>query len=120
MKRVIKEEMSLGFTEGNEGVLWYKGMFCVPNVKELEDKILCEAHESTYSIHPEGNKMYHDNKATYCWYGMKRDIVEYVALCNTCQRVETEHRRPTGTLQPSQVPEWNWGRDCDGFCHGIA
>jgi hypothetical protein len=47
----------------------------VPNVKELKDKILREAHESAYSIHPGGNKMYHDLKATYWWYGMKRDVV---------------------------------------------
>jgi hypothetical protein len=46
-------------------VLWYKGMFFVPNDKELKDKILREAHESTYSIHSGGNKMYLDLKATY-------------------------------------------------------
>jgi hypothetical protein len=26
----------------------------VTNIKELKDKILCEAHESAYSIHPGG------------------------------------------------------------------
>jgi hypothetical protein len=57
----------------------------VPNVKELKDKIFHEAHESAYSIHLGGNKMYHDFKTTYWWYGMKRDIAEYIALCNTCQ-----------------------------------
>jgi hypothetical protein len=63
----------------------------VPNVKELKDKILCEAHESAYSIYSEGNKMHHDLKTTYWWYGMKRDVAEYVALCDTCQRVKAEH-----------------------------
>jgi hypothetical protein len=57
----------------------------VPNIKELKDKILCEAHESTYSNYPGGNKMYHDLKATYWWYSMKRDVAEYVAHCDTCQ-----------------------------------
>jgi hypothetical protein len=52
----------------------------VPNVKELKDKILHEAHESTYSIHPRGNKMYQDLKATYWWYKMKRDVAKNVAL----------------------------------------
>jgi hypothetical protein len=66
--------------EDEEGVLWYKGRICVPSVKELKDKILREAHESAYSIHPGGNKMYHDLMATYWWYGMKRDVAEYVAL----------------------------------------
>jgi hypothetical protein len=36
--------------------------------------------------------MYHDLKTTYWWYGIKRDIAEYVALYDTCQRVETEHQ----------------------------
>jgi hypothetical protein len=85
IKCIIKEEKSPGFSEDEEGVLWYKGRICVPNIKELKDKILREAHESAYSIHLGGNKMYHDLKATYWWYGMKRDVAEYVALCNTCQ-----------------------------------
>jgi hypothetical protein len=50
--------------------------------------------------------MYHDLKATYWWYRMKRDVIEYVALCNTCQRVKVEHQRPSGLLWPLQVPEW--------------
>jgi hypothetical protein len=81
----IKEEKSPGFSEDEEGALWYKGRICVPNIKELKDKILHEAHESTYSIHAGGNKMYHDLKTIYWWYGMKRDIAEYAALCDTCQ-----------------------------------
>jgi hypothetical protein len=85
IKRNIKEEKSLGFSKDEEGVLWYKERICVPSVKELKDKILREAHESAYSIHPGGNKMYLDLKANYWWYGMKRDIAEYVALCDTCQ-----------------------------------
>jgi hypothetical protein len=85
IKRNIKEEKSPGFSDDDEGVLWYKGRICMPNVRELKDKILHEGHESDYSIHPGGNKMYHDLKATYWWYGMKRDVVEYVAICDTCQ-----------------------------------
>jgi hypothetical protein len=71
----IKEEKSSGFSEDEEGVLWFKRRIYVPNIKELKDKVLHEAHESAYSIHPGWNKMYHDLKATYWWYGMKRDIV---------------------------------------------
>jgi hypothetical protein len=60
IKRNIKEEKSPGFFEDEEGVLWYKGSIFVTDIKELKDKILHEAHESAYSIHPGGNKMYHD------------------------------------------------------------
>jgi hypothetical protein len=34
--------------------------------------------------------------------------VEYVALCDTCQRVKAEHQRPAGLLQPLKIPEWKW------------
>jgi hypothetical protein len=74
----MKEEKSSRFTENNQGVLWYKGRICVPNVKELKDKILREAHKSTYSIHLGGNKMYQDLKTTYWWYGKKRDVSPFV------------------------------------------
>jgi hypothetical protein len=48
----IKEKKSPGFSEDEEGALWYKGKICVSNIKELKDKILCVAHESAYSIQP--------------------------------------------------------------------
>jgi hypothetical protein len=55
------------------------------DIEELNDKLLHEAHEFSYSIHLGGDKMYHDLMATYWLYGMKRDIAEYVAICDTCQ-----------------------------------
>jgi hypothetical protein len=39
---------------------------------------------------------------------MKRDIAEYVSLCDTCQRVKEEHQRLAGLLQPLKIPEWKW------------
>jgi hypothetical protein len=117
IKRNFKKEKSPSFSEEDEGVLWYKGRICVPNVKELNDKILHEAHESTYSIHR--NKMYHDLKATYWWYGIKRDVAQYVALCDTCPRVKVVHQRPTGLLQPLQVPEWKWEEIAMDFIVGL-
>jgi hypothetical protein len=40
IKHNIKEGKSPRFTEDDQGVLWYKGRICVPNVKELKDKLL--------------------------------------------------------------------------------
>jgi hypothetical protein len=44
IKHNIKEEKSPGFMKDDQVVLWYKGRICVPNIKELKDKILREAH----------------------------------------------------------------------------
>jgi hypothetical protein len=52
--------------------------------------------------------MYKDLKTHYWWYGMKRDIAEYVSLCDICQRVKVEHQRPARLLQPLKILEWKW------------
>jgi hypothetical protein len=52
--------------------------------------------------------MYKDLKIRYWWHGMKRDIAEYVSLCDTCQRLKAEHQRPAGLLQTLKIPEWKW------------
>ena len=52
--------------------------------------------------------MYLDLKEKYWWYGLKRDVAEYVAICDTCQRVKAEHQRPIGLLQLMKIPEWKW------------
>ena len=49
--------------------------------------------------------MYLDLKEKYWWYGLKRDVAEYVVLCDTCQRVKAEHQRPARLLQPMKIPE---------------
>jgi hypothetical protein len=52
--------------------------------------------------------MYQDLKVSYWLYGMKHEVVKYVALCDTCQRVKVEHQCPAGLLQQLKVPKWKW------------
>ena len=40
---------------------------------------------------------------------MKRDIVDFVSKCLTCQQVKLEYQRPSGLLQ--QLPILEWKRD---------
>jgi len=71
----------------DNGTLWFGKRLYVPENKAIQDVILREAHESTYSIHPRSTKMYLDMKEKYWWYELKRDV-EYVAICDTCQRLK--------------------------------
>jgi hypothetical protein len=96
------------FREDVEGVVWLKDRLCVPDIKSIRESILMEAHETVYSIHPGSDKMYQDLKKRFWWYDMKREIVEYVARCDSCQRIKAEHLRPAGLLQPLQIPQWKW------------
>jgi len=96
------------FTKDYQGTIWFMNRICVPDVGDLRETILREAHDSAYSIHSGSTKMYQDLKQRYWWYGMKRDVAAHVAICDTCQRVKAENQRPAGLLQPLKVPEWKW------------
>ena len=84
--------------------LYYKIRLCVSNVHELKKKLMYESHNTVFTMHPRGNKMYQDLKQYYRWRGMKKDIVEYVSKCLTCQQVKVEHQVRSGLLNPLPVP----------------
>ena len=79
-----KKELS-GFKVHEQGKLWYEDWICVPQEETLRRLILDEVQNSAYSIHPGSTKMYIDLKQKYWWVGMKGDIAEYVARCDTCR-----------------------------------
>jgi hypothetical protein len=108
IKEQIKEDKAPKFCVDEQGTLWYKKRLCVSEVKEIRELILREAHDSAYSSHPGSTKMYHDLKSRYWWYGMKKAVAEYVALCDNCQRVKAERQRPAGLLQPLKIPQRKW------------
>ena len=86
----IKDKMSKGkakgFREDEHDTLWFEDQVYVPNNPEIRKLILQEAHDSPYPIHPANTKMYLDLKERFWWTGMKKDIAEYVAVCDVCQR----------------------------------
>ena len=39
---------------------------------------------------------------------MKRNVSEFVTKYMVCQKVNVEHKFPSGLLQPIRIPEWKW------------
>jgi hypothetical protein len=64
--------------------------------------------------------MYLDLKTRYWWKGMKKDIAQHVAQCDTCQRTKAEHQKPAGLLQPLPIPEWKWEEIGMDFVVGLS
>jgi hypothetical protein len=50
---------------------------------------------------------------------MKREITEYVDICNSCQRIKAEHQRPVDLLQSLQIPHWKWDEIGMDFIVGL-
>jgi hypothetical protein len=120
IKEQIKEDKAPGFSVDDQGTLWYKNRIYLPEIKEIRELILREAHDLAYSIHPRSTKMYHDLKSRYWWYGMKRAIAEYMALCDNSQRFKVECQRSTRLLQPLKIPEWKWEEISMNFFLGLT
>jgi hypothetical protein len=119
IRQLIIDGKGKDFREDAEGVVWFKDRLCVRNIISIQELILEEAHETAYSIHPGSEKMYQDLKRRFWWYGMKREIAEYVARCDSCQRIKAEHQRPVGLLQPLQIPQWKWDEIGMDFIVGL-
>jgi hypothetical protein len=119
IRQLIMEGKCLDFREDAEEVVWFEDRLCVPNIKSIRELILKEAHETAYSRHPGSEKMYQDLKKRFWWYGMKREIAEYVVVCDSCQRIRAEHQRPIGLLQPLQIPQWKWDEIGMDFIVGL-
>ncbi|KAL5733264.1 hypothetical protein ACOSQ2_032956 [Xanthoceras sorbifolium] len=115
----VQEGKQTDFLIKDDGILYFKDRVCVPNDDELRKTILTEAHSSPYSMHPGSTKMYRDLRTQYWWSGLKRDVIEFVNRCMTCQRVKAEHQVPSGLLQPISIPEWKWDRITMDFVTGL-
>jgi hypothetical protein len=119
IRQLIIDGKGPDFREDAEGVVWFKDRLWVPNITSIRELILKEAHETAYSIHPGREKMYQDLKKRFWWYDMKREIAEYVARCDSCQRIKAEHQRPAGLLQSVQIPQWKWDEIGMDFIVGL-
>nr|KYP76384.1 Retrotransposable element Tf2 [Cajanus cajan] len=105
---LLGTEKAVGFEMGEDGILRFKGKIFLPQDAELRRAVLEEGHRSRLSIHQGMTKMYQDLKKTFWWYGMKREIVEYVAACLTYQKAKVEYQKPSGLMQQMEIPEWKW------------
>ena len=50
---------------------------------------------------------------------MKREVSEFVYACLVCQKAKIEHQRPSGKLQPLEIPQWKWDSISMDFVVGL-
>jgi len=50
---------------------------------------------------------------------MKKEIVAYVARCDTCCRIKAIHLKPAGLLQPLSALGWKWEEISMDFIVGL-
>ncbi|KAL0340317.1 UNVERIFIED_CONTAM: Transposon Tf2-11 polyprotein [Sesamum radiatum] len=119
MRERLKQGKKSNFSVRADGVIVNGERVGVPDVSGLRKKILQEAYNAPYAMHPSTTKMYRNLKPYYWWQTMKKDVAEFVAKCMTCQQVKAEHQAPAGKLQPLSIPEWKWEKITMDFVVGL-
>ena len=90
--------------------LWYfdKHRLAIPANVELREKILSEHHDTPYSGHLGGAKLYAAVARTCWWPGLQKDIEHFVASCDECQRNKVDNKSPAGLMHPLDYPSHNF------------
>ena len=88
--------------------LYYRYRLCVPKDSSLRRRILFEGHDSLTAGHPGYVRTLNAVRKSYFWPGMKRDVLNYVKSCLSCQRIKAERVKMPGKLEPLDIPEMKW------------
>ena len=59
---MVRDDDKTRFSVREVGNLYFHNRLCVPDDKELKKKLLFEAHNTVFTMHPGGNMMYQDLK----------------------------------------------------------
>ncbi|KAA0040721.1 DNA/RNA polymerases superfamily protein [Cucumis melo var. makuwa] len=94
-----KKGLEVEFELRTDGAIVKQGRLCVPNISELKNAILEEAHGSAYAMHPSSTKI----------HNFKEDLLV----------VKPVRQRPGGFLNPLPVPEWKWEHITMDFLFGL-
>ena len=89
--------------------LWYNvdGKVVVPSGSFRKD-IISDFHDSPYVGHVGINKTTALISRYYWWPGMVDEISTYVRTCHLCQKNKARQHKPSGALQPVELPHVPW------------
>ena len=88
-------------------------------LSSVRAELLAEGHRSRFAIHPGSTKMYRNLRRHFWWLGMKKHVATFISQCSTCQQIKVEHQKPSGLLQPLQIPQWKWEYITMNFVVGL-
>ena len=103
----------------SHGLVFYKTEIVVPKAPVLHNKILEEFHASKTAGHSGVLRTYKILTQQFYWPTMYKDVQEFVAQCEACQRTKTEALTLAGLLQPLPIPCQVWDDITMDFIEGM-
>ena len=91
-----------------DGLVIFRDMMYILDNNELKKVISVDFHMKPNLGHPRYQKTLIVANKFYYLSNMKKDVVEFMAMCFNCQHLKAECKHPGGLLQPISIPEWEW------------
>jgi hypothetical protein len=96
----------------SNGLLTHResGTLVIPNVWNIKERILREAHDSKAGGHFGTLRTHAAVARRFFWPRQFQEIKRYVRRCGVCARTKPSNEKPFGLLQPLDIPEERWRR----------
>ena len=94
--------------EREDDVILWQGHIYVPKDKVLHGCIIRLHHDTQITGHPGQYKTIELVTSNYWWPGVSRDMKAYVKGCEKCQATKIHRTKPTGPLNPHDIPSEPW------------
>ena len=112
-------KISLNEYEIRDERLYYRERLFVPDYSELQLYLLQQHHDVPSAGHCGQDKMFELLAREYTWFGMQKDVRQYIGNCHSCQRGRTPRHRPLGILRPLPIPYKPWSSLSMDFVTGL-
>ena len=96
------------YGELQDGVYHIGHRIIIPQGEDLRTKLIRLAHDEPFSGHKGISRTIHLLQRNFHWKNMRKDVRDYIASCESCQRHKVPRTRPGGLLQPVEIPDRPW------------
>lgn len=101
------------------GILKKNGKLYIGSSGGLRQQLISAFHDSPVGGHSGQLGTLKRLSQVFFWPGMKQMIINYIAVCEVCQRNKGENVQYPGILQPLPIPDQAWRHINMDFIEGL-
>jgi hypothetical protein len=120
LTQVKTNPREFSYFECKNGLLFVKGKLFIPASSPLKNTLLEEFHVYTIGGHRGIHRTFGRLQENVFWYGMRKDVTQFVKSCSTCQQTKPANHSTYGLLRPLSVPEQIWEDISLDFIVGLS
>jgi transposase InsO family protein len=98
---------------------WHENALVVCPSGTLREELLNGFHKAPYSGHLGITKTKKAIERWFWWPELRKDVINYVKSCDSCQRNKSHNLKPAGLMQPLDIPAGNWESVSMDFITGL-